>query len=457
MSNLFPATPTAAPERVIYSVTRLNREVKEVLEGSFPLVWVQGEISNLARPGSGHLYFSLKDAQAQVRCAMFKGRNRFLRFAPENGMEVLARAAVSLYEGRGEFQLIVEHMEPAGEGALQRAFEELKRRLHQEGLFDEAHKKPLPAYPRSIGVITSPTGAAVRDILNVLRRRWPVANVIIYPAPVQGAGASAKLAEALGIAAARKECEVLILARGGGSLEDLWAFNEEVLARAIFACPLPVVSGVGHEIDFTIADFVADRRAPTPSAAAELVSPSAADIAQRVGALSLKLGQCARRCLKEREAHLGHLQKRLPAARRLVQSYQQRVDELAMRLVKDMQRLLAARRHALLEAAGKLNRHNPAHIVRLSNDRCRWLHQRLERAARQYLRAQTARLDAVEKQLRTVSPQATLERGYAVVTDSSGRAVRDAGKLKKGEAIRARFARGSAEAQVTGVHKDKGT
>src|SRR5579859_4685596 len=267
-----PGDP-AVPTRRILSVSELNRAARGLLEGGFPILWVEGEISNLAQPGSGHLYFSLKDAQAQVRCALFRNRGMLLRFKPANGMKVLVRGRVSLYEPRGDYQFLVESMEDAGHGALQRAFEALKERLAQEGLFDAALKRPLPQVPKTIGVVTSPTGAAIRDILSVIRRRHPLARVIVYTVPVQGVGAAAKIAAMLGLASRRGECDVLILARGGGSLEDLWAFNEEPVARAIRASAIPVVSGVGHEIDFTIADFAADLRAPTPTGAAELVTP----------------------------------------------------------------------------------------------------------------------------------------------------------------------------------------
>lgn len=452
--SLPPAARTAAG-RDIWSVTRLNREAKAVLEGSFTPLWIQGEISNLARPGSGHLYFSLKDETAQVRCAMFRGRNRFLRFAPENGMLVIARAAVSLYEGRGEFQLLVEQMEPAGEGALQRAFEELKQRLHREGLFEEALKKALPPFPRRIGVITSPSGAAVRDILHVLERRWPAAGVIVYPSPVQGAGAAAQLAAALRLACERGECDVLILARGGGSLEDLWAFNDEGLARAIRASAIPVVTGIGHEIDFTIADFAADRRAPTPSAAAELVSPDAMELAQRVDALRRKLEQRTRQQLRQQRQLLTQIGKRLPEPARLLAPLQQRLDELSLLLTHAVQQTIAGRRAALLAAAGNLNRHNPAQILKLQVDRCAWLQGRLRQAVRQQLRRQRERLAAAEHTLRTVSPLATLERGYAIVTAADGAPVVDAGALSPGTRISARFARGRAEATVDRIEREK--
>lgn len=268
------------PKRDVLTVSRLNTEVKMLLEDSFPLLWVEGEISNLARPASGHIYLSLKDAHAQVSCAMFRNRNTNLRFQPANGQKVLVRARVSLFEARGNFQLILEHMEPAGDGALQRAFEELKNRLEKEGLFDPDRKRPLPRFPSRIGLITSDRGAAVRDVITVLQRRFPAIPVRVYPVPVQGEKAAVEIARTLDIASERAECDVLILTRGGGSLEDLQAFNTEIVARSIVACDIPVISAVGHEIDFTIADFVADLRAPTPSAAAETAVPDQLELAQ---------------------------------------------------------------------------------------------------------------------------------------------------------------------------------
>ncbi|HEX6549675.1 MAG TPA: exodeoxyribonuclease VII large subunit, partial [Gammaproteobacteria bacterium] len=292
------ATPTdSSPARQIYTVSALNRAARGLLETGLPLLWVEGELSNLARPASGHLYFSLKDASAQVRCALFRNRASLLRFTPRDGQHVLVRARVSLYEPRGDYQLQIEHMEDAGHGALQRAFEELKKKLAAEGLFDAASKKPLPAAPHTIGIVTSPSGAAIRDILSVIRRRYPVARVIVYPVPVQGEGAGAKIAAMLQTASTRAECDVLIVSRGGGSLEDLWAFHEEIVARAIHACPIPVVSGVGHEIDFTIADFVADVRAPTPTGAAELATPDSSEWLQALSNLRTRIVQAQNRSL----------------------------------------------------------------------------------------------------------------------------------------------------------------
>src|ERR1700722_13216745 len=292
------------PERDIYSVSRLNREVRVLLERGFGSLWLEAEISNFAKPSSGHWYFSLKDATAQVRCAMFRQRNMLCAFTARDGQKVLVRARIGLYEPRGEYQLIVDHMEDAGLGALKRQFEELSAKLKQEGLFDAERKRSLPSLPRRIGIITSPTGAAVRDILHVLARRFPAAAVLIYPVPVQGAKAAAEIIAALEVSGRRAECDVLILARGGGSLEDLWAFNEERLGRAIVASPTPVITGIGHEIDFTIADFAADVRAPTPSAAAELVVPDAQEWLDAFAQFAARLQRCMRRRIEERRERL---------------------------------------------------------------------------------------------------------------------------------------------------------
>ncbi|MGQ9686462.1 MAG: exodeoxyribonuclease VII large subunit, partial [Thiobacillaceae bacterium] len=298
-------------EPPILSVSELNRMARLMLERGIPLVWVTGEISNLTRATSGHWYFTLKDSQAAVRCAMFRNRNQFMDWVPENGMRVELRAQPTLYEPRGEFQLSVEVMRRAGLGALYEAYARLKERLQREGLFDEARKRPLPAYPRRIGIVTSPKAAALRDVLTTLARRWPLTRVIIYPTPVQGEGAAEAIAAALRTAGERAECDVLLLVRGGGSIEDLWSFNAEVVARAIAASPIPVVCGVGHETDFTIADFVADRRAPTPTGAAQLATPDAEELRQ----------------------HLRHLARRLTLdQRRRLHTLAQRLDGLAQRL-----------------------------------------------------------------------------------------------------------------------------
>ena len=404
--SLFPGTGASLPARALYSVSRLNREVRSLLESGLSALWVQGEISNLSRPASGHWYFSLKDRDAQVRCAMFRQRNTLTRFTPREGQQIQAFGRVSLYEPRGDYQLLVELMEDAGVGALQRAFDELKARLAAEGLFAPERKRPLPVAPQRIGIITSPTGAAVRDILHILERRYPCAQVLIYPSPVQGAAAAAALIAALELAGARAECDVLILARGGGSLEDLWAFNDERLARAILRCPIPIVTGIGHEIDFTIADFVADVRAPTPSGAAQLVAPDAAVWLHRLAQLAARFAAAARRTLRGEQAHLDALLRRLqqahPGAR--LQQHGQRLDELEARL-------------------------------------------RLALRAR--LAAGAARLDGAARALQAISPLATLGRGFAVITRTTdGVLITGARQLAVGETFDARLAQGSLRGRV---------
>lgn len=321
-------------EAPIFSVTQLNQQAKYFLEDCFPAIWVEGEISNFSAPASGHWYFSLKDSGAQIRSAMFRGQNRLLAFTPTQGMQVVVKAKVTLYEERGDFQLIVSDMQEAGLGKLQRQFEALKKTLLERGWFDPTHKKPLPSFPKQIGVITSATGAAIHDILKVLKKRCPLLSVIIYPTLVQGADAAASIARALQWAIERSECEVLILARGGGSLEDLWPFNEEILARAIFECPLPLVTGIGHEVDFTIADFVADLRAPTPSAAAEAVSPDLAYLQKEMLSLTQGVHQRIQAFLQGRQKDLRSLMQQLERAhpRRLLETQIQRLDFLRARL-----------------------------------------------------------------------------------------------------------------------------
>lgn len=445
-----------APQKRIFTVSQLNREARLLIEGGLPLIWVEGEISNLSRPPSGHVYFSLKDSAAQVRCAMFRARAGLLRFQAGDGLQVLVRARVSLYEARGDFQLIVEHMEEAGHGALQRAFEELKQKLAKEGLFDATHKLPLPAVPRVIGVITSPTGAAIRDVLSVIRRRYALARVVVYPVPVQGEGAAHKIANLIRTASARAECDVLILARGGGSLEDLWAFNEEVVARAIYACTIPLVSGVGHEIDFTIADFVADLRAPTPTGAAELVTPDG-------DAWMRTLDDSGRRLLRAARAQLDALRERVawceqrlqqlhPA--RMLRERAQRLDELELRLNQTVRTRLQARSALLDTLRARLHRHSPAQALAALRSRGEALAQRLHFAALRHLAELRNRLDIAVHTLNSVSPLATLERGYAILSDAmSGTVLASVHQARAGQKIHARLADGSISAKVNAVTK----
>jgi exodeoxyribonuclease VII large subunit len=445
------------PERDVWTVARLNREVRLLLETGLPALWIEGEVSNLARPASGHVYFSLKDETAQVRCVMWRSTALKLAVSPRNGMQLLLRARLTVYEPRGEYQLVTEYAEEAGEGALRRRFEALKAKLRDEGLFDDAAKRPLPRLPRRIGVVTSPSGAAVRDILHVLRRRFPAVPVIIYPTPVQGDGAAAKIAAALATASQRAECDVLILARGGGSLEDLWSFNEEVVARAIRASDIPVVSGVGHEVDFTIADFAADLRAPTPSGAAELVVPDALEWLRRLNkdagrlrnAMSRQLGTLAQKLDWQRRrlavAHPGHR----------LRQHHQRLDELEGRLRRAIDSAITMRQRRLAHAGAVLVAQSPARRLQATRERVDSLHQRLRTSARYRLQTLRSRVDAAGHALHTVSPLATLERGYAIATDPrDGTILRDARQLAAGDRIELRLARGQVKADVTATHDD---
>ena len=443
---------SALPERNVYTVSRLNREVRLLLERGLAVLWVEGELSNLSQPASGHWYFTLKDRDAQIRAAMFRQRNAGVGFTPKAGQLVLVRGRVSLYEPRGDYQLIVEHMEEAGVGALKREFERLKAKLAAEGLFAQEQKRPLPPFPRRIGVITSPTGAAVRDVLQILCRRYPPADVIIYPTPVQGAAAVPGLIEAIAIAGARAECDVLILTRGGGSIEDLWAFNDEGVARAIRACPIPLVSAVGHEIDFTIADFAADVRAPTPSAAAELVTPDRMMLLEGLRRLAARLAAGVQRELRTAALRFENLQRRHalthPGVR--LQQQAQRLDELELRLLKSAQRELRDAAVRLANLRRRLALASPVRRIGEAQVRRQALELRLQHALAARLTRVEHRLGLAQGRLHAVSPLATLARGFAVVTQADGTVVTDAAQVADGEDIRARLGRGTLRARVTG-------
>lgn len=441
-------------DRDIWTVSRLTREARAVLEGSFPLLWVEGEISNLSQPASGHLYFSLKDPAAQVRCAMFRNKRLLLGFRPANGQQVLARVRVSLYEGRGDFQLVVEHLEPAGEGALRLEFERLKRKLAAEGLFDPASKRPLPAFPRQVGLITSPTGAAVRDLISVFGRRFPALPLVIYPAQVQGEGATAELLAMLALANRRAECDVLILARGGGSLEDLQAFNDETLARAIRASAIPVVTGIGHEIDFTLADLAADQRGATPSAAAELVSPSVPHLQQRLAALDQRLRQAQGRYLEglryrcQTASHRLHRQHPLAELERR----QQRTDDLERRLGEALRRRLDGLHRRRDQAGSRLLHLNPVTRLAVLRQRLTALDDRLRQAPSRQLALRREHLAGLALTLDALSPLGTLARGYAILRrGDTGELIRDASQVAVGELIAARLGRGNLTARIEGT------
>jgi exodeoxyribonuclease VII large subunit len=445
--------PPPAPDRAVYTVSRLNREVRLLLDQRMPVVWVEGEISNLSQPSSGHWYFSLKDRDAQVRCAMFRQRNAHVEFVPRSGQQVLARGRVSLYEPRGDFQLIVEHLEEAGIGRLQRELERLKAKLAAEGLFDAALKRPLPRFPRRIGIITSPTGAALRDILHILKRRYPPARVLIYPSLVQGAAAASSIIEALALADSRAECDVLIVARGGGSLEDLWGFNEERVARAIRAASIPVIAGIGHEIDFTLADFAADARAPTPSGAAELATPDRQAVLQALAKTADRLHIACSRELRALGARLAAAVACLkivhPGAR--LQQQSQRLDDLEQRLGGAIRSRLHRDSHRLSETFTRIVRRSPEHRVREFRERHAELAARLRHAAERLVSRADNRLGLARRALDAVSPLRTLERGYAIVTrGADGAVLTQADSVELGEEIEARLAHGRVRARVTG-------
>nr|VFJ65348.1 MAG: exodeoxyribonuclease VII large subunit [Candidatus Kentron sp. FM]VFJ66441.1 MAG: exodeoxyribonuclease VII large subunit [Candidatus Kentron sp. FM]VFK16435.1 MAG: exodeoxyribonuclease VII large subunit [Candidatus Kentron sp. FM] len=444
--------------RNVYTVTGLNREIRLLVEENFPNIWVEGEVSNLARPRSGHVYFSLKDEACQVRCAMFRMHNQRVNFALEDGAKVLARARASIYPQRGDFQLIVEYLEEAGEGALRQAFEVLKRRLAARGLFDSSGKKPLPAIPKRVGVITSPSGAAIRDILAVLKRRFPGVPVLLYPTPVQGAEAVPEIARMLDLASRRRECDVLILARGGGSLEDLWAFNEETVAHAIYRCEIPVVSAIGHEIDFTIADFVADQRAPTPSAAAELVVPDQQEWQRKIAMLTDRIISLTRHRFAQRRQEIFLLEKQLVHPRRRLSDDMQRLDDRMRRLNRYMRSFSSPRRNHLIELIARLYRYEPSAKIRIHSAHRRQLAQRLLFCAKQNLDGHAAHIAFLRRALDAINPQRTLERGYAIVTKPPGSEVmRDAQSMTEGDRVHARLARGMLVCTVLQVEeKDKG-
>ena len=454
MTSLDLFVAATVTNRDVYTVSRLNREARGLLEQGMPPLWIQGEISNFAAPGSGHWYFSLKDSGAHVRCAMFRQRALLSKCQPRDGLLVLARARVSLYEPRGEFQLLIDHLEEAGEGELRRRFEVLKAKLQAEGLFAAERKRPLPSLPQRIGIVTSPTGAAIRDILNILRRRFPAIPVLIYPVPVQGAGAAQRIAAAVRFASVSARCDVLIVARGGGSLEDLRAFNDEALARALAQCRIPTVTGIGHEVDFTIADFVADVRAPTPSGAAELVVPDQQQWLARWTATLHRLAGAMNRNLTRRSTSqewlVGRLRQAHPGVRLLHQV--QRLDDLEQRLALSARRWLERSSARLHRQTARLSGFSPLTQIRKLSSRCAESQLHLRAAARARVGGARARLDLAMRALNGVSPLATLERGYAIVIRSAdGQVLRSASEVRSGEDIEARLSKGRVIARVKDV------
>ena len=429
------------------SVTELNGKARRLLEMNFNNVRVEGEISGLARPSSGHWYFTLKDKQSQIRCAMFRNRNQALKFVPTEGMLLMVRGRVSLYEGRGDYQLIVEHMDNAGTGDLQKAFEVLKTKLATEGLFDITRKQPLPTHPKHIGVITSPTGAAIRDILTVLKRRFPAIPVSIIPSSVQGEQAKHELVSALKLAERSNRFDVLIIGRGGGSLEDLWPFNEELVARAIANCPIPIVSAVGHEIDFTIADFVADYRAATPSAAAEILSPDRQAILNQLHLLSRKLTTLTRHKLQLSQKDLDNLKKRLRHPGERLRDNSQRLDDLEIRLKQAITVSLARAQSNLDRTKDRAHQQSPQRKLELFKNKNEHIRQKLVHLMLNNMEKRQLKLEKASGELNAVSPLATLSRGYSI-TKSHNAIIRDSQQLKEGDLISTRFHRGEAICKV---------
>lgn len=445
-----------SPKNNIYSVSKLNLSVANLLEKEFAWIWVEGEISNLAQPASGHIYFSLKDHSAQVSCAMFKGRNRTLTFQPENGIQVLVRAKVSLYQPRGNYQLIVDRMEEAGDGALRRQFEQLKNKLAAEGLFDEAAKQEIPALPACISIITSKTGAAIHDVFSVIERRFPSIAVKLFPVPVQGSEAAAAICHAIKridqqVAAGELSSDVILLVRGGGSLEDLWSFNEESVARAIFDCTIPVVSGIGHEVDVTISDYVADVRAATPTAAAETVTPDQSTWLQSFDWYQQQLQQLMRNKIKRQQEKVQWLNQRLQQQHpeNQLQRYQQRSHELIKRLIRQRQIMLDIRHSEVTTANAKLYAQSPTTLLNQKKQSAQFLNSRLQQATLNLLSHKKSQLSAMARTLNVISPLQTLERGYSITLDNKGAAILSVAQVNTNDTIETRLHSGRIISLVT--------
>jgi exodeoxyribonuclease VII large subunit len=450
---------TQNSDRLIFSVSELNRTVSQLFETQFPLLWVEGEISNFARPASGHWYLTLKDRQAQVRCAMFRNSNLRVNFTPANGSQVLVRCRVSLFEGRGDYQLIVEHMEEAGFGALQRQFDELKQKLANEGLFSPQQKKPLPTSINHIGIVTSPTGAAINDILSVLQRRFPSIKVTIFPTAVQGEQAAAQIVQAIANANRYtlndRTCDALIVGRGGGSLEDLWPFNEEIVARAIAASTIPIVSAVGHEIDFTIADFVADLRAATPSAAAELLSPDGEDILNQFEGFEILLAEAMARKTAMMQQRVESLKKRLRHPGHKLQEQTQHLDHLDIRLRRAMTAALRQQQYRVSSVQGKLARPYPARAIEQRHQQIQGYLKQLSRSMAQQLEAKQTRTAQAMHLLDTVSPLKTLSRGYSIIRTPQGGVVKSATDVKIGDQLKSQLVDGEVYFSVTDTNRNR--
>ncbi len=445
-----PETLFLKEKQRVLKVSELARAINQLLEGSVPLLWVRGEISNLVKASSGHWYFALKDEQAQVRCVMFRQKSILQDHVLENGVQVEVLASASLYEARGDFQLIVEQLRPAGLGALYEQFARLKQKLEQEGLFASERKRPLPRFPKRIGIITSIQAAALRDVLSTLKKRLPSVPVVFYPAPVQGAGSAEKIVQAIEIANSREECSVLILCRGGGSIEDLWTFNEEIVARAIAASMIPIISGIGHETDFTIADFVADERAPTPTAAAQRVVPDRLALLQGLRDMSQHLMRPMRNRLRHAIQTLDFLQRRIVHPAEQLQSKLQQIDQLQQRMQRNFEHVLQEKQWRQESLMRRLS--SAGHDYHRLSDRQNHLQERLLQGMRIHQRQRLERLIALNQHLDLLNPERVLARGYSLVQDENGHLVSDAKSLNLGADVNIVFGKGWARARV----QDKG-
>ncbi|HEY7774120.1 MAG TPA: exodeoxyribonuclease VII large subunit [Marinagarivorans sp.] len=436
----------------IMTVSQLNRQAKYALEQNLPSVWVQGELTNLAQPSSGHWYFTLKDNRAQVRCAMFRGKNIMVREPIRSGDQIVCSANVSLYEGRGDYQLIVNSLQKAGLGDLHQQYEALKNALAAEGLFNTETKRPLPPYPKTIGVISSPTGAAVHDVLTVLKRRYPQAEVIIYPAAVQGAEAPASLLKALSLANRQARCDILIIGRGGGSLEDLWAFNSEPLVRAVYASETPIISAVGHEVDFTLTDFAADLRAPTPSAAAEAATPNVVDIRRAVEQQKRRLVQLISAQLQNAKRSVALLKAQLQSPKEQLRHRQQQLDHLELQLKQAMKQRLREARQQLKQQHHQLQLNSPVWQVKEAKSHHHRLVAQLRKAMQRLLELKKQQLSQQAALLNSVSPLQTLQRGYAIVRTEQGRVIAKTPQAQRGQAVSITLADGTLDATVTAIN-----
>lgn len=439
-------------QRKVYTVFEITSEIKQTLD-KLGVLWIQGEISNFKHHTSGHMYFSLKDDRAQIKAACFRNSNLYLKFRPEDGLEVIARGRISVYEPRGDYQIIVEYMEPKGLGSLQLAYEQLKEKLRKEGLFDDAHKVALPLLPHKIGIVTSPTGAAIRDMLRILKRRNASLHVLLYPAKVQGAGAAEEIAAGVRYFNTRKDIDVIIVGRGGGSIEDLWAFNEEVVARAIYRSEIPIISAVGHEVDFTIADFVADLRAPTPSAAAEMVSGARDELSATVVSLQGRLARAMRRGIERRRLELERLarSRAFSITPNMIRDFQQRFDEATLRMIQAVRKLTTETRHYREMLHTRLVKVDLRQIIGRRREIVARNWQHLISSVKARLQKEHSRLELAAGRLDALSPLAILQRGYAICKDERGAILRDAATVSPGDRVAVNLAKGGLDCRVEDV------